>query len=331
MNVIQGKITVKETGKGIGDLLVVAFYLDQESLPKSALDPHTRNDADELWHAISGDRIGSVLTDENGWFELAYDDTAFKPRNRPGPSNLMLFVLASEEAGCGGRPTILHVSYGTRQNAGRIETFAIRLSLRVLVESGVSKRSLPDMTAPVRGARQFAKNLRSLKPEPSNTKGTRDTFSKRYKKWNELLQSANLATKRPLRRPASFHREIELLDTAMKKLPAGLKITLDRGNSRLMLKKDRKSKPVPLKFGGYKYTQDLKLASVSTGGVSFLVDREKSKFYLCIPRSPTRLSARDSSPDRLFAWRAVRLREERVAQRAAKTENLTVRRVDTKT
>jgi len=93
MNKISGKIVTKETGPPISGLLVSFYEVDPSTLPEdhdtnTLLGPHgDRCGAEErsasraatnVWaQLLQGDRLGSVLIDESGRFELAYEDTEF--------------------------------------------------------------------------------------------------------------------------------------------------------------------------------------------------------------------------------------------------------------
>src|SRR5262245_13817132 len=93
MNTIRGKVVVKESGDGVPDLVVVAYDVDPAS------DPDEDAAALASSSGLVGDRIGSVLTDEDGAFELDYGDDAFRvgdaDERRP---DILLTVLAPEDA-----------------------------------------------------------------------------------------------------------------------------------------------------------------------------------------------------------------------------------------
>jgi hypothetical protein len=94
MNKISGKIVTKETGTPISGLLVSFYEIDLSTLPEdhdtnTLLGPHgDRCGAEErsasraatnVWAPLlQGDRLGSVLIDESGRFDLAYEDTEFQ-------------------------------------------------------------------------------------------------------------------------------------------------------------------------------------------------------------------------------------------------------------
>ncbi len=148
MNEITGKITHKETGLGVRDLLVVLYDLDPDTRPEeSAVDGSsplpTGLNAGTAGLSSLGDRICSVATDDKGEFSYKFDDAEFKVRNeqekRP---DLLLMVAAPEEAGQDPTSRVLHVSLAARQNAGRLETFLIRISSEQLTKAGIRLPSL---------------------------------------------------------------------------------------------------------------------------------------------------------------------------------------------
>ena len=142
MNRIGGKVTHKETGLGIPDLLVVIYDVDPNTRPEEIL-----GDGAPPLDAVApiptaalpvGDRICSLATDADGLFEWEYEDTDFRIRNesekRP---DLLLTVVAPEETGQNPDARTLHVSLAVRQNAGRLETYRIRLSSDQLIKAGI--------------------------------------------------------------------------------------------------------------------------------------------------------------------------------------------------
>jgi hypothetical protein len=153
-NLISGRVTLKESGVGIPDLLVVVYDAD----------PNTRSE-DELPPAISaappsslppdpsaGDRLGSVLTKLDGGFELVYDDSEFQIRNpqerRP---DLVIKVLAPDEPGVVPETNPLYVSTVVA-NAGKNEQRLIHFTADQLLKAGISPPSSVGQSAePAKG------------------------------------------------------------------------------------------------------------------------------------------------------------------------------------
>ncbi len=139
-NQICGKMLLKESGVGIPDLVVVIFDVDPRtrggSTPTLAL--FERGD--------SSHRLGSVATDQNGAFELWYEDDQFRIRNpeekRP---DVFLAVLAPEEEGKDFKSRILFLSSALRQNAGRVESYRVRLTTEQLEKADVPIPADPNL------------------------------------------------------------------------------------------------------------------------------------------------------------------------------------------
>lgn len=133
-NSIYGKITLKESGVGIPDLLVVIYDLDPNARPEEELGEMSPSGIRTA--TILGDRIGSVLTSVDGSFRLAYEDSEFRVQNvqekRP---DLFLMVLAPEDAGSSEVKILYKTAF--RQNAGRQESYFIRLTTEQLKEAGI--------------------------------------------------------------------------------------------------------------------------------------------------------------------------------------------------
>jgi hypothetical protein len=153
VNTVLGRVVLDETGAGIPDLLVTVYDVDRasyhEQAPVAAIA--TRVPAVmEQWDRLRGDRVGSVLTDANGSFGLQYPDRDLGDDQGRARPDLMLYVTAPERAGAANCAPVLHVSCGMRQNAGRLESFLIRIPATVLEGVGLSLPPAP--SRPLGGA-----------------------------------------------------------------------------------------------------------------------------------------------------------------------------------
>lgn len=142
-NTIVGKVTLKESGLGIPDLLVVIHDSDGTPAPTAGnsaeygiLQPASGGIADYNGSVIA-DCIGSVLTAADGSFSLKYDDAEFSAACREDKRpDLSITVLAPEDSDHGAPPKILFRS-ASRRSAGRTESFFVRLTRTQLQEAGV--------------------------------------------------------------------------------------------------------------------------------------------------------------------------------------------------
>ncbi|MDV5165289.1 MAG: hypothetical protein R2568_00900 [Candidatus Scalindua sp.] len=138
MNKILGRIILKETGIGIPNLLVAVYDLDPDTKPEEIFGGSGLTGIALPSQGIPGDRLGSVLTDVNGAFEFTFEDKEFQIRNKGEKRpDLFVFVLAPEEPGKGLISRILYFSTVVRQNAGRIESYLIRLAEEQLKKAGL--------------------------------------------------------------------------------------------------------------------------------------------------------------------------------------------------
>ena len=139
-NTINGKVVLKETGAGIPDLLVVIYDVDHgvrsdetfsEEGARSTIMPATLP-------TILGDRIGSILSLQDGSWSLSYEDPEFRTLNpnekRP---DLQLMVLAPEDADSDKPPIVLFSSKLLRVNSGRKEAYLIRITTSQLLEAKI--------------------------------------------------------------------------------------------------------------------------------------------------------------------------------------------------
>jgi hypothetical protein len=101
--------------------------------------------------SIAGDRIGSVITNNRGEFSLTYDDAAFQVNDQEIRPDLVLYVLAPEYSEKIVNPNnqeefvpvpehlrVLHFSLFPRRNAGRLESFIIKLTSEQLERKKVT-------------------------------------------------------------------------------------------------------------------------------------------------------------------------------------------------
>lgn len=147
MNKISGKVVVKESGIGIPDLLIVVYDLDPECNVEEIFSAGTPLTNTEFWSRFKGDRIGSVLTSPSGSFELTYEDSEFQIRNEEKRPDLILLVMAPEEPESKNQQIpispqslMLYFSNIPRVNAGRTESYVIRLLAARLDELGLAPR-----------------------------------------------------------------------------------------------------------------------------------------------------------------------------------------------
>jgi hypothetical protein len=151
---VSGKVVVKETGVGIPDLLVVMFDADlagekQPEVLGTAIQPGF---IDITSKRIS-QRIGSVLTDAQGKFQLEYDPNDIAENDPERKSELLLTVLAPEEpmeapgvpfvgfpegfVGTQLTQRLLYYSYFSRVNSGHVEAAIVRLTKKILQEHAI--------------------------------------------------------------------------------------------------------------------------------------------------------------------------------------------------
>jgi hypothetical protein len=146
---VSGKVLVKETGLGIPDLLIVLY--DQDNLQASQGPPPEifsvpNQPLPFYWQSFPGERLGSVLTDESGRFELTFEEAEFEQREPIKRPDLVLLVMAPEDTqqqpGTFNVPRpsaqrILHYSYDPVVNSGKKEGYIIRIPSRLLDDFGI--------------------------------------------------------------------------------------------------------------------------------------------------------------------------------------------------
>jgi hypothetical protein len=137
MKKISGYVFIKERKNvGIPNLLVEAFDLQKPSPEESSIEltglsmPYSGKSASNF-----GLRIGSVITNEEGYFEFNADDLILTNNHRP---NLNLVVSAPEDVfdkthePIEPEGRILYQSKQPRYSAGAVEAYEIRIPFEVI-------------------------------------------------------------------------------------------------------------------------------------------------------------------------------------------------------
>jgi hypothetical protein len=141
-NIVSGLILNKDTCQGIRNLLVVLFDLDAWNDPENEkagvitreIGTITTNPDLNMLYTMA-DRVGSVLTDENGRFLFEINKRDFNlPSGKEQKPDLLLMVLAPDEPGLDLNKRLLHFSKDVRFNIGTREAHIIRFSSAFLKE-----------------------------------------------------------------------------------------------------------------------------------------------------------------------------------------------------
>jgi hypothetical protein len=123
---IKGKITIKETGEGISNLVVHALDIDFSKAKQSSTSAEVKLDNSLLY-----DSLGSVFTDEKGNFTLEFNKDDFSTVNQEDlRPELLLHVTRpedSDELDATFFSRVLYTSNPIRLKAGRIESYLIRI------------------------------------------------------------------------------------------------------------------------------------------------------------------------------------------------------------
>ena len=139
-NSLTGKVILKENGLGIPDLLVVIYDFDSVERPDEALNPSMSKVPITVpeTHLVPGDRICSIITDQNGCWSINYEDIEFRVSN-PGEKrpDLQLMILGPEDADSAKPPVILFNSKMLRVNSGRTESYIVRLTSKQLIKAQI--------------------------------------------------------------------------------------------------------------------------------------------------------------------------------------------------
>jgi hypothetical protein len=121
---VIGRITLKETGAGIPNLVVAIYDYDPGTKPEEYFSaPNRAAAASPMPQTLfPSDRLGSVISG---------DDVRIANATEKRP-DLRLLVLGPEDADADGPPVVLFSSKLLRVNSGRTESYLIRLTYQTI-------------------------------------------------------------------------------------------------------------------------------------------------------------------------------------------------------
>ncbi len=300
MNKVRGRIVIKESGAGIPDLLIVIYDCDPKAIPKELFGSAPMELSADIWQKLRADRLGSVLSNQDGGFELEYEDEQFRVRNDENRPNLLLFVVGSEDSSTDNTPKVLYVS-AVRQNAGRIETYLVRLSAMQYRQAGISMTGLALSQAEVLANTNLIAKMKKIAVERQKQEEEQDMrpFSVRHRerqaKFAQEQKKAGITTKPPL----SFELSVPIHSSKGPQALARATIALGKQKDSFIYKRDADVAPIELTFKGIEYA---KREKASAKGQRFLVDEENKSFILQLPSSPSHLELSESRPSELYQF-----------------------------
>jgi len=299
MNKVTGKVILHETGVGIPNLVVTVYDVDSDTLPREAIQSKQASLVN-FWEQLQGDRLGSVLTDQDGAFVLEYEDKEVK-EERP---DLLLFVTAPEGPGLDGCSPVLHVSCGIRQNAGRIESYLVRLTAEELKGAGVPLPLVqaPKLLRPKASLKRFAgieqrkeatyKILEKVRTVWHQEEAPAPKISEIYRQKVKALQESEAKNKIPVN---GFRLALPMINTGgdgqarMAFDGEAKKWFMQRGDER-----------AEIKFGGIVSAGEMKTEEKPAAGINVVLDEQQKEFRVVISRAPVRLSLTENTPGELF-------------------------------
>ncbi|MBU1340702.1 MAG: hypothetical protein KKE44_01430 [Proteobacteria bacterium] len=312
MNMIFGKVVVKETGKGVPDLLIVIYDLDFKTKPGKILSNIKNDTSSEIWQQVSGNRLGSILTDENGRFKLSYEDSQFQIHDKEKRPDIALFIAAPEDPGMELCSRILHISYDIRYNAGCIEQYIIRLPMERLKNAGISISGEPDVSLSLPGGEDLLAKMKILDQALEKEQKSDKLFSQRYIRQQSLFKKTLKKTTQPARPFQSVNLSIPAVFKKQESSLLEAMVSYDEKSGKFMLKKSKDSEPIPLIFKSITYAGDAKNSQSNPKGSGFIIDHKKKEIRLLLPpRSSNKLVHRESMPSDLFNWYSKQSRAEK--------------------
>ncbi len=308
MNKVRGRILIKETGAGIRDFLIVIYDCDPKTMPEELIGCAPMELNAEICQSLQADRLGSVLTGQDGNFELEYEDEQCRVRNDKKRPDLLLFVVAPEDSSTDNTPKVLYVST-VRQNAGRIETYLIRFSATQLRQAGIRIAGLafgPDEKVDTIDLLKKMKDI-AVERQKQEEEQDRRPFSARYKEQQKKLAQEQKEAGITTRPPLTFELSIPIHSSKEPQALARATIVLGKKKDRFIYKREANAAPIELTFSGIKYAKDGK---VSEKGHRLVVDEEAKTLVMQLPSSPDHLELPELRPSELYQFFTERVRLE---------------------
>ncbi len=181
INKFSGKVLESETGVGIAGITVILY--DHDPNTKSEEETRVRAVSSSQKSIFQGDRIGSVATNEEGYFELEYSDSSFKIRNTEKRPDIMLEFAAPYMPGDNKLKNVLGRTH-IISNAGVKEFLIVKFTKKELENAGISIGQPPSIGKPVNPP-TFEKRLRNRLEKRVEKK---DTIKSVYSEYVEKRQ-----------------------------------------------------------------------------------------------------------------------------------------------
>ncbi|WP_237060291.1 hypothetical protein [Microbulbifer sediminum] len=145
----SGRLIESETGRGIPDLQVVLYDLDSA---QHNLSPYKNLSSGEsayvtsadFWQKISGQRIGSLITNPRGFFKFSFAEDVFARADARTPADLLFLVFAPERSredsvySDSPAQRLIHLSLDIRLDGGPVEQALIKIPREKLQKYGVT-------------------------------------------------------------------------------------------------------------------------------------------------------------------------------------------------
>ena len=323
MNKVVGKVVVKETSKGISDLLVIIYDCDPKTIPDEITSSNFNLIDLDFWNKIQGTRLGSIITDGNGKFEFEYDDEfaeSEKGKEDKKPINLAIFVTtAPESIGKISSSRLLYASYDSHLNAGKIESCLIKIPIKQLANIGMleelgipSTTTIPDFDDLMNKVKEIAKKSKQT------VTISKKPFSERYKEQQELLAKQKkkvgmLSQGLESQIPIQFaNGEQTTSQTA--------KISYDEEKKKLtLISEEEGAQPIQLVSKEITYIKDSKEIKK---GIHYVVDKSKKEISLAIPSIPLKLELPEKGTSDLYNFYIVQKMKEETTVRGIDTDHL---------
>ena len=298
---LVAKTYVHETSQPVPNLMFTWYATSELRVPDAFQDPKNwealRN---ANWEGLSLTRIGSAITNEEGYALLSYEADSLEGFARRS-FNIWYTIETPEVVGTPNCSRIIHVSCQLALNASEQEAFTVRIPQSVIEQNGIVRKAAPRIDSS-RTADDFDVALGRVEQGAvgSLTPGV-EAFSTKFNQ--EIVRGIEIQEKELGRRfdPMAFPLGLNIQSNNASG-PDTPEVIFDEQNRELRVRNSRNQSEKPITFDGIVRYTNPRLTNKDMKRPHVLVDEDTGRVRLALPRVPDTLELSENEPSPLFTF-----------------------------